>query len=116
MDAPAGPARRSAGAALALNACSGPAEKTSVVRPGAPFAQPEVLSSSDGRLEVTLTARAGMVPHGDGTRFAYTYNGTTPGPTLRVRPGDTLVITLVNRLDEPTNLHTPRAPRVTRGR
>ncbi|MEI2817248.1 MAG: multicopper oxidase family protein [Microthrixaceae bacterium] len=96
----------SAGAALALNACSGSAEKTPVVRPGAPFAQPEVLSSSDGRLEVTLTARAGMVPHGDGTRFAYTYNGTTPGPTLRVRPGDTLVITLVNRLDEPTNLHT----------
>ena len=55
---------------------------------------------------MTLKAEAGTVPYGNGTRFAYTYNGTSPGPTLRVRPGDTLVITLENHLDEPTNLHT----------
>lgn len=47
-----------------------------------------------------------MVPLGAGTRYAYTYNGSTPGPMLRVRPGDTVVVTLQNRLDTDTNLHT----------
>ena len=36
---------------------------------------------------------------------ALCYNGTVPGPTLRLRPGDELGIRLVNSLDEPTNLH-----------
>ena len=36
---------------------------------------------------------------------ALCYNGTVPGPTLRLRPGDELGIRLVNGLDEPTNLH-----------
>ncbi|MDO8107630.1 multicopper oxidase domain-containing protein [Isoptericola sp. b441] len=35
-----------------------------------------------------------------------TYNGTVPGPTLRMRPGDRLRVHLANELDEPTNLHT----------
>ncbi len=35
-----------------------------------------------------------------------TYNGTVPGPTLRLRPGDRLQVELVNRLSDPTNLHT----------
>ncbi len=34
------------------------------------------------------------------------YNGGVPGPTLHLRPGDHLGVDLVNRLDEPTNLHT----------
>ncbi|MFV0462408.1 MAG: multicopper oxidase family protein [Nostocoides sp.] len=34
------------------------------------------------------------------------FNGSVPGPTLRIRPGDTLAITLDNALDRPTNLHT----------
>ena len=50
---------------------------------GSGFIQPEVLSSRDGVLELTLDARASLLPYGDGTRFAYTYNGTSPGPTLR---------------------------------
>jgi FtsP/CotA-like multicopper oxidase with cupredoxin domain len=33
------------------------------------------------------------------------FESTVPGPTLRVRPGDLLRVRLVNRLDEPTNLH-----------
>ena len=36
---------------------------------------------------------------------ALCYNGTVPGPTLRLRPGDELSVRLVNGLDEPTNLH-----------
>ena len=94
-------------AALGLSACGGSSDKSSnAAKPGAPFTQPKVLASSNGRLEVTLKAEAGTVPFGDATRFAYTYNGTSPGPTLKVRPGDTLVITLENHLDETTNLHT----------
>ena len=46
-----------------------------------------------------------MVPWRGGQRWALTYNGKTPGPTLRVRPGDRLRVTLSNRLDSPTNLH-----------
>ena len=34
------------------------------------------------------------------------YNGSVPGPTLHLRPGDHLGIDLVNHLDQPTNLHT----------
>ena len=73
---------------------------------GTPFAQPQELVSANGRLDVELVAAPSNIPFGTGTRFAYTYNGTTPGPTLRVRPGDVLSITLVNRLGETTNLHT----------
>jgi FtsP/CotA-like multicopper oxidase with cupredoxin domain len=74
--------------------------------PAARFTQPEVLTSANGRLDIELVAAPAKVPFGPGTRFAYTYNGTTPGPTLRVRPGDVLSITLENRLGETTNLHT----------
>lgn len=34
------------------------------------------------------------------------YNAMSPGPTLRVRPGDELAVRLTNGLDQPTNLHT----------
>jgi len=67
--------------------------------------EPEVLRSRGGLLDVRLEAAAGS--HEVAGRRATTlgYNGGLPGPTLRVRPGDTLRIDLVNRLEEPTNLH-----------
>jgi FtsP/CotA-like multicopper oxidase with cupredoxin domain len=34
-----------------------------------------------------------------------TYNGLFPGPLLRAREGERLRVRLINRLDEPTNLH-----------
>ncbi len=74
--------------------------------PPAAFAQPEVFESANGRLDVELVARARQIPWGTGTRYALTYNGTTPGPTLVVRPGDRVRVTLVNELDAPTSLHT----------
>ena len=73
---------------------------------GSAFAPPPELRSSGGRLDLTLIASARMVPWGDGTRFALIYNGTVPGPTLRVRPGDVITLTLRNELDSATNLHT----------
>jgi FtsP/CotA-like multicopper oxidase with cupredoxin domain len=33
---------------------------------------------------------------------AKVYDGRFPGPTLRVRPGDTLELRVVNRMGEPT--------------
>lgn len=33
------------------------------------------------------------------------YNGVVPGPTLRVRPGETIRLRFENRLGRPTNLH-----------
>jgi FtsP/CotA-like multicopper oxidase with cupredoxin domain len=64
-----------------------------------------VVVSRDGLLDIELTAAPGVVLAGRSTS-AYGYNGTSPGPTLRVRPGDLLRVRLVNRLDQPTNLHT----------
>jgi FtsP/CotA-like multicopper oxidase with cupredoxin domain len=34
-----------------------------------------------------------------------TYNGTLPGPTIRLRVGDTLIVRLVNNLPYPTGIH-----------
>jgi FtsP/CotA-like multicopper oxidase with cupredoxin domain len=69
------------------------------------FAEPPVLRSIDGALEVVLRAAPLQVPHGSTTRYALAYNGAVPGPTLRVRAGDRLVVHLENGLDHPTNLH-----------
>jgi FtsP/CotA-like multicopper oxidase with cupredoxin domain len=35
----------------------------------------------------------------------WTYGGSYPAPTIRVRKGDMLSVQLVNRLAEPTNIH-----------
>ncbi|MCK8434663.1 multicopper oxidase family protein [Streptomyces sp. D2-8] len=72
---------------------------------GQDLAQPPVLASRDGVLNVSLTAAPGVRLAGRDTQ-AWGYNGTCPGPTLRVRPGDLLRVRLVNQLDQPTNLHT----------
>ena len=80
---------------------------TSVLDPvaGERFAEPEVLRSTGGLLEVRLEAALGS--HEVAGRQATTmgFNGGVPGPTLRLRPGDTLRVELVNRLDRVTNLH-----------
>jgi len=73
---------------------------------GAAFAEPKVMSSSGGVLELDLRiAEATVAVAGTSARML-TYNGTVPGPTLHVRPGDTLRVRLINNLDQPTNLHT----------
>ncbi|MEG3613718.1 multicopper oxidase family protein [Isoptericola haloaureus] len=72
---------------------------------GGTFRAPEELRSADGVLDVRLEVSRGL--HDVAGRQATTlgYNGGVPGPTLRVRAGDTLRIELVNRLQEATNLH-----------
>ena len=72
---------------------------------GESFTEPEALRSQGGRLHVRLEAARGT--HDIAGRQAQTmgYNGGVPGPTLRLRPGDTLRLDLVNRLKDVTNLH-----------
>ena len=48
-------------------------------------------------VQVTLTARTGVVRPADGVRMrAWTFNGRVPGPVIRVRQGDRVAITLRN--------------------
>jgi FtsP/CotA-like multicopper oxidase with cupredoxin domain len=55
---------------------------------------------------VTLTASLTTTQAGGREVTTTVYNGSFPGPTLRIDPGDTLRVTLVNQLDAPTNFHT----------
>lgn len=91
--------------ALVLSACASP-NSQSPTTVSAVNEQPEVLASSAGKLDVTLTAAETIVPFGSSTRWAMTYNGKTTGPTLVIRPGDHVNITLVNKLNQATSLHT----------
>ena len=59
--------------------------------------QPPVLESVDGTLDVTLTVE--MTESLDGTRRSPLYNGQPMGPTIKVKPGDVLTLTLENQLD-----------------
>src|SRR5258707_11068930 len=54
----------------------------------------------------TLTTQPATIDIGNGKHFdAYTYNGTVPGPELRVQQGDMVVVTLVNKLPSSTTIH-----------
>jgi FtsP/CotA-like multicopper oxidase with cupredoxin domain len=68
--------------------------------------EPPVVASRAGVLRVTLTARLSTVSVGGHRVTAMVYNGLYIPPILRVRPGDTIRLTLVNELTQPTNLHT----------
>ncbi|MBK5288691.1 MAG: multicopper oxidase family protein [Acidimicrobiia bacterium] len=91
---------------VGLSACGSETSSPALPASGDDFSAPRERRSRNGVLDVTLVAEGRTVRFGTGRRYAYTYNGTTPGPTLRLRPGDTLRITLVNHLSETTNLHT----------
>ncbi|HYH67749.1 MAG TPA: Rid family hydrolase, partial [Urbifossiella sp.] len=58
----------------------------------------KVIRSVNGALQATLEVKYGMVRIGNHDVWLRTYNGQPVGPTLRAKAGDTLYITLVNRL------------------
>lgn len=63
-------------------------------------------SRETGRIvDVALEARAATLDVAGQRVELLTYNGGFPGPLLRAREGERLRVRLVNRLDEPTNLH-----------
>ena len=84
---------------------SWPRDGSFLPQAGGQPAEPVTLRSEDGLLRVRLEAAEGPLPIGGRRATAYGYNGSLPGPTLRLRPGDRLQVRLVNRLDAPTNLH-----------
>ena len=96
------------GAAGWAASLSSPVGSDAPPRPGASgqlLTEPPVLASHHGVLDVELTAAPGVTLAGRDTA-ALGYNNTSPGPTLRVAPGELLRIRLTNHLQTPTNLHT----------
>ncbi len=71
--------------------------------PGSLVEDPVDLRSQDGVLKVDLDMRNERYPDGS-VRYCYLLNDGTQSPTLRLKPGDELVLTLHNHLAE---LETP---------
>jgi FtsP/CotA-like multicopper oxidase with cupredoxin domain len=77
-------------------------QSTTVLLVSAANYQPVELVSVDGLLEVTLDVD--YIESLNGARIGPGYNGASVGPTLRVKPGDTLSVTLNNNLSPATSL------------
>ncbi len=57
-------------------------------------------------VEIDLTAKLAEVEIAPGTRVkAWTYNGSLPGPLIRAKLGDRLIVHFTNELAEPTTVH-----------
>jgi suppressor of ftsI len=82
-----------------------PVPTTFPTQQGQPFAEPRVLSSSNGVLATTLTVSRATYQVGGTPIRGKSYDGTFVGPTLRVSPGDRIVIRFENQLNQVTNIH-----------
>ena len=71
---------------------------------GAQDLAPTVLADGTKQFELTAAVTKWEVSPGK-TVDAMTYNGTVPGPTLKVDPGDHVRILLHNKLPESTSIH-----------
>lgn len=69
--------------------------------------EPEDLRSHNGVLNVELTYRS-FVDRSGATRYCYIYKDGSEAPTLRVRPGDLLILRLRN--DLPADMGSPPQP------
>jgi FtsP/CotA-like multicopper oxidase with cupredoxin domain len=57
-------------------------------------------------LEINMTAQIASVEYAPGKRVdAWTYNGSLPGPLIRLTVGDRLIVHFTNRLPTPTTVH-----------
>ena len=90
------------GAAVALSGCS---TDQSLIEDASALRQPRELRSHDGVLRATLPAEETAVDIASSRVRGKFYARSFPGPTLRVKPGDTIELRFVNRMGEPTNLH-----------
>ena len=91
------------------------AAKSGDFKTGQPFSDPPKILSRNGELKVTLTAFSMPVRISGKLVNARVYGASAYGksyapsfapPTLVTNPGDTVIFTLVNKLPEPTNVHT----------
>ena len=68
--------------------------------------QPLTFREEDGVKVFELTTKAVQWPILDGTTItAFTYNGTVPGPMIRVTEGDQVRIVVKNELPDATTVH-----------
>ncbi|MGI5135945.1 multicopper oxidase family protein [Streptomyces sp. CA-106110] len=95
---------------------TGPKESGADTGQGPALQDPPEVVSRDGLLKTTIKVERHKVQVGDRQLYATTYNGAYMPPTLRVRPGDHIDITMTNNVDESTRLHlhglhvSPTAP------
>ena len=81
------------------NMCQGNAAIT-------PMASLQAPQTAEHIKTFTLTARASQLSLGTARRVdAWTFDGTSPGPTLHVRQGDLVIVHLVNRLTVGITIH-----------
>lgn len=87
---------------------------------GATRSQPAVRSSSGGLLETMLTVAPHHMQEGQLSFWTRAYDGSTPGPTLREKLGDTLELTIRNSLGAngqgetlKSEFNMPHAPNTT---
>src|SRR3970282_1798033 len=71
---------------------------------GGPFREPEVRRSRDGVLKTSLDLRFATYRLAGRVLEVPTYEGSIPGPTLRLRPGDALQIHYTNNLQFPKSV------------
>jgi FtsP/CotA-like multicopper oxidase with cupredoxin domain len=90
-------------AAVALST-SASTQDPSAGQTGAPFEEPEVRRSQNGVLQTSLDLRFATRRVAGRTIEVPTYEGTVPGPTFRLRPGDTLRIHYTNNLRFPPSI------------
>src|SRR5580765_4901699 len=84
---------------------SGPALATS---DGDPYAVPEAADTNPDPniFETTITAEAHTVDIGNGVQAnVLTYNGTIPGPTIRLHVGETVIVHFKNNIAHNTGIH-----------
>lgn len=74
------------------------------LEPSSDLPEPKNLQSKNGELTVDFVFRDETDEHGR-ARYCYLYNGTAESPTLRLNPGDLLVLRLKNEL---TRITLPR--------
>ncbi|MGG0937133.1 multicopper oxidase family protein [Brevibacillus centrosporus] len=111
---------------LVLSACSNKSQPTdhqghdmgtmTEAKPVSDQSKP-MSASGDAAMEVltgntfTLTAKESMLHLDNNTmKTAWTYNGTVPGPQLRVKQGETIKVVLKNELPEPVTIHWHGVP------
>jgi uncharacterized cupredoxin-like copper-binding protein len=71
---------------------------------GAQVLEPTVLADGTKEFELTTTMTQWQVAP-DRTVEAMTYNGTVPGPTIKVDPGDKVRVVLHNEMPQSTSIH-----------
>jgi nitrite reductase (NO-forming) len=90
--------------ASVADAALGPVLPANLERLPAPAIAPPVNRKKPASVRVELEARpvTGLLAEGIGYHY-WTYNGTVPGPMIRVRQGDTVELTLRNAIDSPVS-------------